>query len=197
MSRSPHGQPHGSNAIGPAPDLRPRPGRGGVHARTIGALTPRVTKTAFEKFGFATAQLVSDWRQIAGERLATATAPEKIRWPRRAEGGGVADERGGQRSGATLVLRVEPAVALDVQYQTAQIIDRINAYFGYRAIAEVRLVQGPVERRKPSPSRPVAPSSARPHGTLRPAPAALAAIADDGLKAALERMQSGIRARLR
>lgn len=39
------------------------------------------------------------------------------------------------------MLQVDPAVALDIQYQSAQLIERINAYFGYRAVANLRIVQ--------------------------------------------------------
>ena len=53
--------------------------------------------------------------------------------------------RGGKgRPGATLVLRVDGGRSLDVQHNARQIIERINAYFGYAAVAELRIVQAPV-----------------------------------------------------
>ena len=56
--------------------------------------------------------------------------------------------RSGARPGATLILRVDPARALDVEYKARQIIERINAYFGYRAIAELRILQAPLPARR-------------------------------------------------
>ena len=72
------------------------------------------------------------------------------------------------RSGATLVLRVDGGPRLDVQYKARQIIERINAYFGYAAIAELRIVQAPVEREAAAcaPDRPsggAADARGRPH----------------------------------
>jgi hypothetical protein len=162
--------------------------------RAIGAFVPKLTRTAFEKFGFSTAALITDWPQIVGASLAKTTSPDKIRWPR-APGaqGGAGEERApsGPRSGATLHLSVEPALALDVQYKTALIIDRINAYFGYRAVADLRIVQksgvSPVDARGAGP---------RVSAAVVPEPA-VAAIADNGLRAALERMQSGLVTRSR
>ena len=54
------------------------------------------------------------------------------------------DDRG--RPGATLVLRVDGPRAIEVQYQSTQIIERINAHFGYRAVSEIRFLQAPLDR---------------------------------------------------
>ena len=105
---------------------------------------PKITQKVFEKFGFSTATLLTDWAIIVGRDLAVYTAPDRLKWPRGFEGGAVAGEEGGGRPGATLMLRVEPARALDIQYKSRLVIDRINAYFGYRAVAEIRLIQMPM-----------------------------------------------------
>jgi hypothetical protein len=80
------------------------------------------------------------------------------------------------RPGATLVLRVDPARALDVQYRAAQIMNRINAYFGYRAVDEVRIVQGVVEQQDPA-------SKPKQQSVMEPC---------DGLEAALARLKTSI-----
>ena len=46
-------------------------------------------------------------------------------------------------AGATLVIACDPAFALEISYRTQDIVDRINRYFGYRAIAQLRIVQVP------------------------------------------------------
>ena len=123
------------------------PQRGFVSARAVGSFVPKLTHKAFEKYGFSAATLITDWAMIVGEDVAGYTAPERLKWPR---GVGIRDdvEQGAEgRPGATLVLRVEPARALDVQYKARQLIERINAYFGYRAVAELRLVQAPLPER--------------------------------------------------
>ncbi|MEZ5923765.1 MAG: DciA family protein [Hyphomicrobiaceae bacterium] len=109
----------------------------GVNA--IGALVPEVTRRAFEKHGFPAGRLALDWTAIVGAELARFTRPEKIKWPRPIE-----DDEESASAGATLVLRVEGARALDVQYRAGQIMERINGFLGYRAITELRIVQAPV-----------------------------------------------------
>lgn len=163
-----------------APDRR-------IGARSVGAYVPRLTKAAFEKFGFSAVQLISEWPMIVGAELARFTAPERIVWPRRA--GEASDEgtRRGAASAATLHLRVEPAKALDVQYGSALLIDRINAYFGYRAIGAVRLIQVAPSHPQKAPLRPAKPSAAEPSAAL--------GLKDPALEAALQRMQAGLAAR--
>jgi hypothetical protein len=165
---------------GSARELRASPFGG----RSVGAYVPRLTRKAFEKYGFSAATLLTDWSTIVGADLARHTEPERLRWPK-----GVAvyeeaesDARG--RPGATLILRVDAAHALELQYKGRQIIERINAYFGYRAVESLRLVQGvPPVAERPRPAPPARQSAPVPE---------LDAIADAALRHALERMAHGI-----
>lgn len=116
-------------------------GGGTGPARAIASLVPRITQKSFEKHGFAAASLITDWAQIVERDLARNTRPMKLKWPRTVEKFSETAESCGGRPGATLVLQVDPAIALDIQYQSAQLIERVNAYFGYRAVANLRLVQ--------------------------------------------------------
>lgn len=161
-----------------APDL------GALATRAVGSYIPRLTRKAFEKYGFSAATLLTDWASIVGADLARCTEPERLKWP---TGVGIYDEiesstRG--RPGATLVLRVDPQRALDVQYKSQQVIDRINAYFGYAAVAALRMLQAPL---RPVESRPTV-SVAR----SLPVDAELEAIPDAALRGALQRMAHGI-----
>ena len=107
-------------------------------------LLPKLTRKAFETFGFSTATLLTDWSTIVGDQVAGYAVPERIKWPRGAGASDDAEPEARGRSGAVLVLRVDPARALDVEYKGQQILERINAYFGYRAVAELRLLQAPI-----------------------------------------------------
>ena len=117
----------------------------------VGAFVPAITRKAFEAHGFSSASILSDWPEIIGADFAAITAPERLVWPR----GGTqshSDEGSHQRtsshrrSGATLVLRVDGPRSLEVQHIAPQLLERINTYFGYRAVAELRIIQGPVMR---------------------------------------------------
>jgi hypothetical protein len=180
-ARLPERQPP-TRAVGPRP----------VPAKTVGSFVPRLTRPAFERYGFSAAALITDWDTIVGADMARYTMPERLKWPKRVAWSGeeVSDEERG-RPGATLVLAVAAGRALDIQYKAAQLIERINSYFGYRAVADLRIVQvshiKPAEAAARPPIAPVAPA---------PAPREeLSGIAAPGLRAALERMAEGLGAR--
>lgn len=183
------------------PDRRTR---GGSFARAVGSFVPKVAGKAFEKFGFHTAEIMTQWPRIAGAEIAQWTMPERIRWPRIPAGanGRVAEDEAQNRPGGTLVLRVEPARALDIEYRSAEIIDRVNRYFGYRAVETLKLIQTPLA----APARPADASagftpagasqnfhagSAKPRTASEP-PLELAALPEDGLKAALTRLWTSV-----
>ena len=175
--------------LGPAtrPAVRPV-----VGARAVGAFVPKVTQKAFEKYGFSAAALLTDWASIIGADAARYTEPERLRWPKAVDARGDVEAGAEGRPGATLVLRVEPARALDVQYKSRQLIERINAYFGYRAVAELRLVQGAVARAG-APARPLPPPALNKEPGLKLG-AGLAAVADDGLRGALSLLAASVAA---
>lgn len=155
-------------------------------ARAVGSFLPALTTKALQKYGFSTAGLILDWPSIVGSELARYTSPERLKWPRATE----PDEDDvspapARRAGAVLVLRVEPAKALDVQYRTRQIVERINTYFGYAAVAQLRIVQAPM---------PSAPAKPAPKRTIEPLTQEVAGVSDPGLRDALARLGGEIRA---
>lgn len=186
--RSSHDQRHAGITFRPSAVGGPR-GHGGA-VKSVGSFVPRLTRKAFEKYGFSAATLLTDWAQIAGPGLAAYTAPERLKWPRLPDAYGDVDAAATGRPGATLILRVDGGRALDVEYRRRELIERINGYFGYRAVADLRILQAPVAG--PTPRQVIAPC--RPQPRIKPAPE-LSAVADDGLRDALERMQAGIAAR--
>ena len=121
----------------PSPKTKPvakayeRP-RGGA-ARPIAELMPEIGRTAFRKFGFVQSSVVTRWPEIVGERHARACAPESIRFP-------IGEKRDG-----ILQLVVKPAFAPQIQHSIPEIIERVNRFFGYAAVAKVKLRQGEVQ----------------------------------------------------
>lgn len=129
----------------------------GYFARSVGAFIPKVVGAAFEKFGFHTAEIMTSWETIVGADLARITRPEAIRWPRGGKATVASADESLRTAGATLIVASDPAFALEVSYRTRDIIDRINRYFGYRAIAQLRVVQVPKtesQREEPAPRAP-------------------------------------------
>jgi len=131
--------------------------------------------------GFAAADVVVAWAEIAGERLAAVSHPLKLDWPRRQAGAERAEP-------ATLTVRVEGAFALEMQHMAPVVIERVNVYYGWRCIGKLVLKQGPVRRLpKKRPSPPVL----RPEDRQR-IDRVLAPIEEDGLKAALDRLGQAV-----
>jgi hypothetical protein len=130
--------------------------------------------------GFATSDVITAWPEIVGSRLSAFTQPLKIEWKRRGSDPGPSS----RPEPATLLVRVESAFALEMQHLAPVVIERVNAHYGWRCVGRIVLKQGPVHRdaRAPRPAPDVDASERQRIG------AALEAIADDDLKAALDRL---------
>jgi hypothetical protein len=159
-------------------------------ARPIGAYAARALDPAARARGFATTALLSEWPALVGAELAEFTMPDRVVWPKRREDAEDTGPPSGRRAeGAVLMLRVEGPRAIEVQHRSGQILERVNAYFGYRAVAEMRILQAPVTRKTPRSAAPAPPIDP---GALPP----VAEIKDSGLRAALLRLGSAARAKL-
>jgi hypothetical protein len=152
-----------------------------ARAKSVGEFVPALMRPAFEKYGFPAAAILTDWAAIAGSELAAFTAPERLKWPRRAS----SDADGGGQ-GATLILRVDGPRALEVEHLRPRLIERINASFGYRAVADIRVLQAPLLRRDAPRKRTTPPAAA--------STAVLADLSDGRVKDALARIAAGIEA---
>lgn len=170
-----------------APAATAKRPHGFVAAKAVGSYVPKLTHKAFEKYGFAAAALITDWEVIVGKDMAKYTAPERLKWPRGVGFGEDVEEADAGRPGATLMVRVEPARALDVQYRAQQLLERINGHFGYRAVGELRILQAPLPDR---PAR-IGGTAAVQGGQAVAAPE-LAGIGDERLRRALTALKSGM-----
>jgi hypothetical protein len=106
----------------------------------------KVTKPLIKKHGFSDPQIFHQWREIVGDQLAKMSCPMKLSRQQ------TRDARGYQ-GGATLKVRVAGAAALEFEHMAPQIIERINTFYGYKAVARISLEQGPLPRRKREPKR--------------------------------------------
>ncbi|WP_284125964.1 DUF721 domain-containing protein [Parerythrobacter aestuarii] len=138
-----------SKAVGRQKTARPyeRPRGGG--AKAVGDLMPQIGRTAFRRFGFVQSSVVTRWPEIVGPRHAKVCAPEAIRFPP------------GEKSEGILQLVVLPAHAPIIQHVIPEIIERVNRFFGYQAVARVKLRQGAVKATG-AEEKPKAPPSLKP-----------------------------------
>lgn len=155
-------------------------------ADPLGALTQSVLGPALKRRGFAVGDILAQWPQIVGARLAGATLPEKIAWPRRIS----ENPEDAPKDMATLHLRVDGPVAIEIQHMSTQIIERLNVYFGYRAIGKLRIIQAPLPVAKREKPHPVADPA-----DVAVVKAMVAPVSDVRLKSALTRLGQNIAAK--
>ncbi|MEM9049855.1 MAG: DciA family protein [Pseudomonadota bacterium] len=78
--------------------------------------------------GLTETRIVTQWTEIVGALAGAVTMPVGI-------------SRRGRSLGGTLELRAAPGRGPEVEMMAPQIVERVNACFGYRAVARIRLVQ--------------------------------------------------------
>ncbi len=131
--------------------------------RGLGQALEKATREIFGERGFAEAGILRDWPRIVGAHMAEHSCPEKVSY-------------GGTLGEATLHVRVDGGFATELQHLEPVVLDRINTYFGYRAIGRLSMVQGPLP--KPAAKAPAEPARAA-------GPALRIEARDEGLRAAL------------
>lgn len=151
--------------------------------RTSALLTQRI-RVATEKRGFAQSRLLTHWLEVAGEALAAISRPVEVSYG-----------RGGM--GATLTLLTTGANAPVLEMEKEKLRARVNAVYGYNAIARIRVTQtaatgfaeGQVEfghAPKGEPSKTCDPElHAKAVAVARP-------VQDDALRCALTRLGENI-----
>jgi hypothetical protein len=153
---------------------------GPISAKPLSVLLSDVFSDAYAKQGFAARELVTRWAEIAGSEIARHSEPLKIQWPRPLQGQ--------PQQPATLVLRVEGPMALEIQHASDAILERVNRFFGWSAVGRLALRQAPLSRRdRVPPSRGPDPQE------VAEVASTLAAVEDEELRAALARLGASIK----
>lgn len=164
----------------PAKPDQPRRRKRGFE--TAGALLAGALKAPAEKRGFGEAKVLTHWPEIVGEDIAAIARPIKITW--------------GRGFGGTLVLLTTGSNAPVLEMQKDRIAERVNATYGYRAVAHVHITQtaptgfaeGQVAFRAPAPKAPPPPDPLR----LARAMEAVDDVTDVRLKEALARLARNV-----
>jgi hypothetical protein len=153
---------------------------GPISAKPLSVLLSDVFSDAYAKQGFAARELVTRWAEIAGPEVAAHSEPLKIQWPRPVEGQ--------PQEPATLVLRVEGPMALEIQHASDVILQRVNRFFGWSAVGRLALRQAPLARR----NRPAVSHAPDPQSVAKVAET-LSSVEDEELRAALARLGASIK----
>jgi hypothetical protein len=161
--------------------------------RQIGLFVPKAASRCFDRHGFHAAELLIKWEAIVGPEIAAFTLPHRVRWPKAPDRLTEAPRApAGRGQTSALDLLVEGGRAHEIPYCKRQILDRINAYFGDRAITDIHPIAAPLPRRaQAAPLRRASPEAiAKVRDTL-------GEIADPNLSQSLARLGASIELRAR
>ena len=94
--------------------------------RSFGNTLPRGIKQILKKNGYNYSEIISKWNLLVGKDISNYCYPKSIKMSRENKNG-------------ALVLLVERGNEINVEYSKKDIINKINSYFGYQLISEIRL----------------------------------------------------------
>ena len=94
--------------------------------RPFGNTLPRGIKGILKKSGYNYSEIISKWNMLVGKEIASCSYPKSIKMTK------------GEKNGL-LILAVKRGNEITVEYSKKEIINKINSYFGYRLINEVKL----------------------------------------------------------
>jgi len=94
--------------------------------RPFGNTLPRSVRGILKKNGYNYSEIISKWNLLVGNDISERCYPKSIKMTR------------GDKSG-TLILSVERGNEINVEYSKKEIISKINSYFGYKLVGEIRL----------------------------------------------------------
>lgn len=111
-------------------------------SRPIADLLPSLTRNILGQRGLLFGKLIADWPALAGE-ISQHAVPLKLTFAKKQEG----------KSQAILHLATSATYALEISYQKAILIERLNSFFGYAAIKDIKFIhQDILENKTRTPS---------------------------------------------
>ena len=94
--------------------------------RPFGNTLPRGVKGILKKSGYNYSEIISKWNMLMGKDISSFSYPKSIKMTKESNNG-------------ILILAVKRGNEINIEYSKEEIINKINSYFGYRLINEVRL----------------------------------------------------------
>ena len=94
--------------------------------RSFGNTLPRGVKGILKKSGYNYSEIISKWNMLVGKDISSCSYPKSIKMKKGS-------------SNATLVIEIKRGDEIQIEYAKKEIMDKINSYFGYRLIDEIRL----------------------------------------------------------
>ena len=115
------------------------PGNRTYGVKQISEVANRLVDPVLAKRAGISTALLGSWDEIVGSEFADCTRPEKITWDRR-----MSETIDGGYHPGILIIACEGARALFLSHAEGELIQRINGFFGFPAIRQIKIVQKPV-----------------------------------------------------
>ena len=94
--------------------------------RPFSSAIPRTLKKYLRKNGYNFSNIVDNWTKIVNKKISDVCYPASVRM-------------GKEMKNGTILLNVIHGKELEVEYQKKEIIDKLNCFFGYNCIEQVKL----------------------------------------------------------
>ena len=94
--------------------------------RPFGSTLPRGVKGILKRNGYNYSEIINKWNLLVGNDISKHCHPKSIKMSQENKNG-------------TLILSVQRGNEIDIEYSKKNIINKINSYFGYKLIDEVKL----------------------------------------------------------
>ena len=97
--------------------------------KQIGDTLPKILKTKLKKVNFVEMSVIKNWKEIVGDDIAKNCWPIKIFFS------------DGNNSNGKIAIKVKRGWSLEIEYKNQEIIEKLNQYFGYKAISKINIIQ--------------------------------------------------------
>ena len=94
--------------------------------RPFGNTLPRGVKGTLKKNGYNYSEIISKWSMLVGKDISNCSYPKSIKMKK-------------GNSNATLIIGIKRGDEIQIEYSKKEIMDKINSYFGYKLIDEIKL----------------------------------------------------------
>tara|TARA_B100000035_G_C20968406_1_gene539882 strand:+ start:32 stop:517 length:486 start_codon:yes stop_codon:yes gene_type:complete len=94
--------------------------------RPFSSSIPKTLKKHLKKGGYNYSNIVDNWTKMVSKKISNACYPITVKM-------------GKEMREGTLVLNVIHGKEMEVEYEKKEIIDKINSFFGYNCISQIKL----------------------------------------------------------
>ena len=94
--------------------------------RPFSSSIPKTLKKHLRKGGYNYSNIVDNWTNMVNKKISDACYPVSVKM-------------GKEMRNGTLILNVIHGKELEIEYEKKEIIDKINSFFGYNCIGNIKL----------------------------------------------------------